>query len=231
MAIKDELTEQVAKIFREQWTERDGRVVPEADDVAFANVAVTLNNAAALYADMSASTSLVSNKAWQFAAEVYKTFLYCAARIITSEGGAVTAYDGDRIMAVYLGESPDTCAARSALKINYCRLNIIMPLLKKQYPAETYELKHVVGIDRSSLRAARTGARGANDLVWVGRSANFAAKLTALPDSHPTWITADVYNKLTDNLKATDGKSMWEQMTWNAMNDMTIYRSTWYWPI
>jgi class 3 adenylate cyclase len=134
-------------------------------------------------------------------------------------------------MAVYIGDAPNTSAARSALKINYCRLYIIAPLLQKQYPSNTYELKHVVGIDRSPLRAARTGARGANDLVWVGRAANYAAKLTTLPDSHPTWITADVYGRLIDDLKESQGRQIWEQMTWNSMNNMTIYRSNWYWPI
>ena len=231
MSLKDELIEQVGKIFRERWTERDGRVVPEAEDVAFANEAVKLDNATVLYADMSGSTALVNNEAWQFAAEIYKTFLYCAARIITSEGGTITAYDGDRIMAVYIADTPNTSAARSALKINYCRLHIITPLFQKQYPSKTYELKHVVGIDRSPLRAARTGARGANDLVWVGRASNYAAKLTTLPDTHPTWITVDVYNRLTDDLKVSQGRPMWEQMSWTAMNNMTIYRSTWYWSI
>lgn len=231
MSLKDELIDQVGKIFQDPWTERDGLVVPEAKDIALANAAVKLDSATVLYADMSDSTSLVKNKTWKFAAEIYKSFLYCAARIIVSENGTITAYDGDRIMAVYIGSTPDTSAARAALKINYCRIHIITPLLRKQYPSETYEPKHVVGIDRSPLRAARTGARGANDLVWVGRSANYAAKLTTLPNTHSTRITADVYNKLADNLKTTDGKPMWEQMTWNAMNGMTIYRSTWFWPI
>lgn len=231
MSLNDDIIEQVGKIFRERWTERDGRVVPEAEDVALANVAVKLDNATVLYADMSGSTSLVDNESWHFAAEIYKTFLYCAARIITSEGGAITAYDGDRIMAVYIGDTPNTSATRAALKINYCRIHIITPQLRKQYPSKAYELKHVVGIDRSPLRAARTGARGANDLVWVGRAANYAAKLTTLPDTHPTWITGDVYNKLSDDLKVTDGKPMWEQRMWTAMNNMTIYRSTWAWQI
>jgi len=231
MSLKDEITEMVSKIFWDQWTERDGRVVPEAEDVPLGNEAVKFESATVLYADMSGSTALVDSNAWYFAAEVYKTYLYCAARIITNEGGTVTAYDGDRIMAVFIGDSPNSSATRAALKINYGRIHIIMPLLQKKYPLETFDLKHVVGIDRSSLRAARTGARGANDLVWVGRAANYAAKLTTLPDTHPTWITKDVYDRLTDDLKTTDGKPMWEIMTWTAMNSMTIYRSIWYWPI
>ncbi|MDP2816633.1 MAG: adenylate/guanylate cyclase domain-containing protein [Rectinemataceae bacterium] len=231
MALKDELIEQVAKIFREQWKERDGRVVPETDDVALANEAVKLEDAVVLYADMSGSTALVNSKTWKFAAEVYKTFLYCAARIITSEGGTITAYDGDRIMAVYIGASPNTSAVRTALKINWCRIEIINPLLVKQYPTKTYQLKHVVGIDRSTLCAARTGARGANDLVWVGRAANYAAKLSSLPDTHASRITADVYIRLADEAKYSNGTSMWEEVQWTAMGNMKIYRSNWKWSL
>jgi class 3 adenylate cyclase len=231
MSLKDELIEQVERIFREQWTERVGRVVPEAQDVAFANEAVILDNATVLYADMSGSTSLVNNEEWEFAAEVYKTFLYCAARIITSEGGTITAYDGDRIMAVYIGKSPNTSAARTALKINWCRLEVVNPLLLKQYTPKTYPLKHVVGIDRSALRAARTGARGANDLVWVGRAANYAAKLSSLPDTYASRITVDVFNRVADEAKYSNGTCMWEEARWTDMGNMTIYRSNWKWPL
>ena len=40
-----------------------------------------------------------------FSAEIYKTYLYAAARIIRSQGGVVVAYDGDEVMAVFIGGS------------------------------------------------------------------------------------------------------------------------------
>jgi class 3 adenylate cyclase len=52
----------------------------------------------------------------RFAAEIYKTFLHCAAKIIRSEDGVITAYDGDRIMAVFIGNAKNTSAVRAALK-------------------------------------------------------------------------------------------------------------------
>jgi class 3 adenylate cyclase len=116
---------------------------------------------------------------------MYKTFLHCAAKIIRSEGVVVTAYVGDRVMAVYLGNHKNTSAVRSALKIHYAVGSLINPAQQSAYSTD-YTLKHVVGIDTSNLFAAKTGVRGANDLVWVGRAANYAAKLSALPDSHPT---------------------------------------------
>jgi len=90
--------------------------------------------------------------------------------------------------------------------------------------------KHVVGIDASTLFVARTGVRGANDLVWVGRAANYAAKLATFGHDWPTWITEDVYNQAHASMKVTDGREMWEPRSWTAMNNKLVYCSTWYQP-
>jgi len=226
MALHDDLNSEVTKIFREAWTERDGQVVPSSENIQLRNDAINLE-ATVLYADMADSTILVDTYKAMFAAEIYKTFLHCAAKIIKSQGGEITAYDGDRIMAVFIGNTKNSNAANAALKINYAKHYIINPALKKQYPNVDYEAKHVVGIDTSKLLIARTGIRGANDLVWVGRAANHAAKLSSLPSSYPTYISSEVYDRLNDQAKFYDGKCKWEKATWTAMN-RTIYRSTWW---
>jgi class 3 adenylate cyclase len=230
MGLSDDLNAQVVKIFKERWTERDGTVVPTSDNVQLGNDAVKLQ-ATVLYADIDSSTDLVDKHKAHFAAEVYKAFLYCAAKIIRGEGGEITAYDGDRVMAVFLGSSPNTSAARAAMKLNYARLKIIQPALQKQYPNKVYTLRHVVGIDTSSLFVARTGIRGANDLVWVGRAANYAAKLSALSSDYSTRITKDVYDRLHVSVKEKDGKNLWSAATWTAMNNLGIYRSTSEWVV
>lgn len=230
MSLGDDLKAQVKKIFSEQWSTRDGQQVPDSDDLKLSNDAVKLDGTV-LYADLSGSTKLVDGYEDYFAAEIYKAYLHCAAKIIASEGGTITAYDGDRIMAVYIGDSKNTSAAKSGLKINYAVKNIVNPALKAQYPNSTYVVKQAVGIDTSKLFVARTGIRGSNDLVWVGRAANYAAKLTELSNDYPTWITADVYNMLHESAKTTDGKSMWEARCWTAMNNFSIYGSTWWWSV
>ena len=58
----------------------------------------------------------------------------------------ITAYDGDRVMAVFIGDPQSAPAARCALKINYAVANIINPALKVQYPKSTYQVKQVIGI-------------------------------------------------------------------------------------
>lgn len=101
--------------------------------------------------------------------------MHCSAKIIRSEGGEITSLDGDRIMAVFIGDTKNTSAGRAALKINYARISIINPALVAQYPKSNYEVKHTVAVDSSELFIARTGIRGSNDLVWVGKAANHAA--------------------------------------------------------
>ncbi len=230
MSLSDDLEADVAAIFKESWTTRDGTVVPESADLKLTNDAVKLE-ATVLYADLSGSTKMVDNYKAPFAAEIYKTFLHCAAKIIRSENGVVTAYDGDRIMGVYIDDTRNTSAARSALKINYAQNYIITTQLKKQYPETTFPLQHTVGIDTSPVFVARTGIRGSNDLVWVGRAANYAAKLAALSPKYSTYVTTDVYGKLNTSLKTTNGESMWTRLNWSQMDDMTIYGSTWWWSL
>ena len=158
MGLGDDLKSEVLKILQEEWSEREGRVVPASDDLKLSNAAVILDGTV-LYADLDDSTKLVDAKDPSFAAEVYKCFLVCAARIIRFEGGEITSYDGDRIMAVFIGDSKNSDAARTALKINYAVLKIVNPAIQEEYPKANYSVKHVVGIDTSSLFVARTGIR------------------------------------------------------------------------
>lgn len=231
MGLKEDLAEEVASIFRARWRVTNATVVPEANSVTFGNEAKELEDAVVLYADLSYSTKLVDEKDWTFAAEVYKAFLHCAAKVIRSENGTITAYDGDRIMAIYLGDYKNTSAARTALKLNWVRINIINSLLKQQYSDANYEVRHVVGIDRSTLRAAKTGVRGENDLVWVGKAANHAAKLSSLSEPASSWITGAVYDRLADEARYARGEEMWESRFWKGLPGRRIYRSVWAWKL
>jgi len=230
MSLIEDLKIETEKIFKEKWETRKGQVVPEAEVLKLSNDAIELAGTV-LYADLSGSTTLVDEYKPFFAAEIYKAYLHCTAKIVRSEGGVITAYDGDRIMAVYIGDGKNTSAARTALKINYAVNNIIAQAKKKQYQQNDYGIAQVVGIDTSSLFIARTGIRGSNDLVWVGRAANYAAKLSSLPATYSTYITKDVYDTLHNSLKYSDDKSIWEGARWTQMNDKMIYRSNWWWKL
>jgi class 3 adenylate cyclase len=229
MSLTDDLKASVGQIISEQWQTRRGYKVPEPTDLRLGNDGTQLD-AAVLYADIADSTVLVDNYSPAFAAEVYKSYLLCAARIIRQDGGEITAYDGDRVMGVFIHDKKENAAIRAAMRINWAVLNIINPALQR-YGANAYQMKHVVGIDTSPLFAARIGPRNYNDIVWVGRAANYAAKLAALNDAgYPIFITGSVYDNL-DNAGRFGGnplQHMWEERAWTTMNNMRIFRSNWW---
>jgi class 3 adenylate cyclase len=230
LALKEDLQETLAKIFKYRWSQRDGDVVPEPEDLRLANDAVNLE-AVVLYADMAESTQLVDGYKPFFAAEVYKAYMACAARIVKENAGAITAYDGDRIMGVFIGASKNSTAAKTALQINWSVSRLINPAIREQYGQDAHQMKHVVGVDTSKIFACRIGVRNDNDIVWVGPAANYAAKLSSINGNYPVYITGTVFDRLNDASKfgGTPPKIMWEERVWTEMEDMRIYGSNWVW--
>lgn len=233
MARLEELQSAVIDIFSARWASRTGQAVPDPEDLRLGNDVVEFDRATVLYADLHGSTNMVDSEPWWRSAEIYKTFLHCAASIIRDEGGAITSYDGDRVMGIWIGKRQTTPAAIAGLKINFAVQNVINPAFRRQYPNTSLEVKQVVGIDTSAIRAARTGVRGGNDIVWVGRAANYAAKLTNLNLEERTWVTEDAFNRLTDEAKlgGPTKQLMWKKFRWSQQADLPIYGSTWWWSI
>jgi len=222
MSLINDLKSEVNKILAEKWELREGSKVPESTDLKLSNDAVTIEGVI-LYADINGSTSMVDKFKPHFSAEIYKIYLSTAARLIKHNEGVITAYDGDRIMAVFIGNSKRTNAIKSGLMLNTAVGEILNPQIKIQYQNTSFNLKHCVGIDICNLFIARTGVRGANDLVWVGRAANHAAKLTELSLSDSVRVTKECYEDAHLEVKQTSsGSNIWNPSRWTEM-DRQIY--------
>ena len=72
-----DIQKEIRAIFGKKWNAREGRQVPEAENIALGNDAVTLSGTV-LYADMNDSTELVNGYRPWFAAEVYIRHIYSA---------------------------------------------------------------------------------------------------------------------------------------------------------
>lgn len=232
MAFKDDLANDVSKVLTATWDIRPGRVVPRTDSVKLTGGGVTLD-AAVLYADLARSTTLAMQFDKKVAAKVAKCFMFACARIALHNNGNIRSYDGDRIMAVYLGDQKNTNAAKTALQINYAFRNIIKPKLHNQYPKlkNEFRLAHCTGVDSGKLLIVRGGVRDNNDLVWIGRAPNIAAKLSEFRNSpYHSYISARVYSKMLNSARySNDGKMMWEKRMWNGGPISDMYRSNWAW--
>lgn len=235
MALADELSNDVQSIINTAWKTRKGQKVPSSQDVALAGGAVELD-ATFLYADLADSSKMAKELDRRVAAKILKSFLASVCRLIRARNGTIVSFDGDRVMGVFVGDSKNSDATKCALQIKYTVHEIIRKKFENQYESvddASFRINYGVGIDTGTVLAVRAGARGANDLIWIGRPPNLAAKLSDLRESpYTTFITASVYNVINDKSKyGGDPKvDMWERRTWNFLGESkVVYSSSWHW--
>lgn len=213
-----------------RWKKRDARQVPSVDDISLNGNESAELDAVVLCADMNGSTQMVRGYKNWFSAEMYKLYLHSVSEIVKNNQGTVTAFDGDRVMAVYVGNQKHTDATRTAMQIVFV-VNKLNQLISEQYKDVSFRIKHSIGIDSSSLFAIRAGVRGANDIVWVGEAANIAAKLTSVDDpDYQIYITKRVYDAASDVVKFTDGKNMWTGIN-ELIFGRQVLKTNWWWRV
>lgn len=237
MSLGDEIRSDLDKLVGTPWTIRDGRVVPGTDDVKlFSNDAVKLD-AVYLYADLLGSTKLARGFRPETAGKVIRASLRTASRIIKARGGEIRSYDGDRVMAIFIGDSKNSSAAKAALQINWAMTNLVQPSLYGQLPnleRDGYQPRMCVGIASGSAFIARAGVRDSSDLVSIGRAPNVAAKLSDIREAgnYRSYITADVHRRLDQSSKYSKGTDMWQPVQKEVGGEsMVVYRSTYWWSI
>jgi class 3 adenylate cyclase len=228
MTFREELQAKVDEFAVTRWPAiPDAYVVPDPIDLTFGNDGRHMD-VCILYADLHRSTEMVDALPEKQTAEYYKAFLHCAAKILKAHGGDIQAYDGDRVMAVFVGETHADMAVWSALEIFDAVNSIINPTFQRVYTTIHRQLRHTVGIDAGKVLVAKTGVRIDSDLVWIGPAANYAAKLNSfsgLDPAYPTRITSEAFAKLSRGARyGDDGTLMWEG-PYNNVGTRDHYRS------
>jgi class 3 adenylate cyclase len=231
LAIKDELTAKIGEFARDKWADiPDAYVLPTVNDLTFGNSGERLD-VTVLYADISESTSMVDSLTDTRAAEYYKAFLHCASQLIKRNKGEIEAYDGDRVMALYVGDEQADDAVRTALELNYAVIKIINPTFEDVYQQYHRKLKFTVGIDSRKVLAIKVGIRAVGELAWIGAAANYASKLNSfvgLDHDFPIRVTTHAFAKLKNiSLYGSDGSSMWEG-PFNNLKVCNHYRTKFY---
>ncbi|GAB3005522.1 adenylate/guanylate cyclase domain-containing protein [Streptomyces pseudoechinosporeus] len=240
MGLADEVTQAVTDVVCSDWDTRKGTVVPSTADVKLKNGAVEVD-AVYLYADLADSTGLARDFTRKTAAKVIRAYLDATCRIIKARGGEIRSFDGDRVMAIFMGSTKNTSAAKCALQINHAVTKIVRPKVEANLPSiknQGFVVKHCVGIDSGTALIVRGGVRGSNDLVSIGRAPNVAAKLSDIRNgTYHTYITEAVFKNMADSSKYSgtgdDKKLMWDGPYTREVGGetLTVYKSGWTWPL
>lgn len=213
MAWKETLTSEVETILETKWDERSGNVVPESDDVVLKDGAVEIE-AAFLYADLAGSSALAKVCPWETTAKIIRAYLDCCTRSIKVHGGDIRSFDGDRVMGIFKGETPNTSAARCAREIDWMVEKVINPKATVKFKLvreNNIRIRHCVGIDTGKAVAVRAGIRNSNDLIWIGRAPSFAAKLSDIRNyPYAVYVTKACYDRLAHSAKKEGDTDIWE---------------------
>lgn len=214
--LKDEVEAEIAKTVGAKLTTRQQQKsnedVPKASDIGYAEG--VLVPSVYLYADMIDSSGLVRNHPPETVARVFKTYLQVAVRIIRSHGGHIRSFDGDRVMGVFAGNNRDERAVKAAMQIKAACADLIEPALRDKFRSikeSGWRLKCATGVAGGEALLIRAGIRQNDDLVSIGRNANFAAKLSDLrKGTYTTFISEEVHRALPESRLVSKGVLMWQ---------------------
>lgn len=238
MSFQEDCAAAVADIVKTPFSFRTGQVVPKTKDITLRDGAVFLD-AAYLYADMTDSTGLAKHFSSFDAARIIRAYLSAVCRVIRHRGGEIRSFDGDRVMAIFIGDNAASTAAKTALNITWVVDEIVHDQLlghlepyRDNYIDNDWKVSHRTGIDIGEAMLVRAGVRDNNDLVSIGDAPNIAAKLSDIK-SHRTTITDRTWDAIDYDsaFREKDGAPMWTDPRREKLGSRTelVRGSNWRW--
>lgn len=201
----------------------DASVVPHSDDVriTFPNLderrqACKLIDTCVLYIDIRRSTELNLSHRATIVARLYSAFVRAMSRAARHYRGHVRGIIGDRVMVLFDSQNAFTDALDCAILMNTVASRILNKYFKQN------EVACGIGIDAGKMLVTKTGIikRGEDgpsyrNLVWLGRPANVASKLT------------DLANKAAETIAVTMVRASFDKQRPLHPDDFTVRE---YWP-
>ncbi|MFW5700774.1 MAG: hypothetical protein ACOCWM_03705 [Cyclobacteriaceae bacterium] len=163
------------------------------------------------------------------AARIYQSFHDINVRIINFHNGKIRAFDGDRVMGVFSGDTKCTSAVKSAMKINWAIRNILNNNLE-------IPLRCGIGIDFGKTLITKVGkGRDENnrDLIWVGQACNNASHFCQ-EATNSIIISSRTFNRMHESVKiSSNNKNMWtnKRIVIKSGREIECYESTWGWVV
>lgn len=184
--IDDEVATLLGKDFAIQVTKT--LYVPHAGDPAITFPDITersqgtkLIETCVLYIDIRRSTELNFSHKPRTVAKLYSAFVRSMTRVARYYEGHVRGIIGDRVMVIFDHAKCYANAVNCAIAMN----TVAKYIINKHFKAN--EVSCGIGIDAGKMLATKTGVRrhgqeqaNYRNLVWLGRPANIASKLTDL---------------------------------------------------
>jgi adenylate cyclase len=196
---KAEVSGEISGILASEFTIEvvETKTVPTVDDAAltYPNLdtgrqVCKLIETCVLYVDIRKSTDLNLTHHRATLAKLYSAFVRAMAKSARYFGGHVRGIVGDRLMVVFDSEDCFSNAVDAAVLMN----SVCNTILDKKFVHN--DVKCGIGVDYGKMLVTKTGVirqgtekSSYKGLVWLGRPANVASKLTDLAAKGPTSVS------------------------------------------
>jgi adenylate cyclase len=229
MPLKDDLINKINSYFKEPYEVEETTIVPSTDysKLTFGNKGLT-SDFAFLFVDIRKSSNLHELFGYKNAAKIYQSFHEINVNVINHNDGKVRAFDGDRTMGVFSGNSKNNNAVKAAMQINWAIRNILNPILSSHVSCG-------IGIDYGKILITKVG-KGRNiennDLIWVGQACNHASHLSN-EAGNSIIISERTYNVLNDSRKLSNGINIWKlkRLTLKNNSQINCYETSYQWDV
>jgi class 3 adenylate cyclase len=234
-----EIENKVDAVLKEQFLQYDIDEIPDIENKSDSRLTHGntgfLGEFTFLYVDMRGSSSFTDEHRLQTITKIYKAYHNCMVECIKEFGGQVRSFDGDRVLAVFAGNSKLNSAINCAMKMVGCRYDILQPKIKAAFSNDKFSLG--VGIATGTTMVSKAGVgydKNTRDLIWIGNPPNLGAKLSDEADSpYSIYICKTSFEKLLDTNRYTtkDGLQidMWTKASFTFKNKpIEIYKTGYY---
>ncbi|WP_457556456.1 adenylate/guanylate cyclase domain-containing protein [Candidatus Harpocratesius sp.] len=162
--------------------------------------------------DLRDSSELLFIHQKQTAGKIHKTFLLIVAECIKDYGGRIRDFQGDSILAFWPGKLQKDIenAVQCAMKITW-----YLDIRFSKYFEKYSKLDFGIGLDIGDVYVIRAGLSDKNDnndLVYIGKSVNFAVAIAnQAKNPYHLEISMDIYNRLSKNcIYDNKNTNMWK---------------------
>lgn len=216
MGIREEVRSGVATVVNRPFRIREGDKVPASDEIGLSTAEAVNLDATYLYADMVKSSVAAHTLEAETVGKIIRAYLDATARVLRHFGGEIRSFDGDRVMAIFVGGQMNNVSVKAALGCVWAVEREVRPQLEGKFPSikGRFYVDTGIGIHTGSALLIRGGVRNNNDLVSIGRAPNVAAKLSSLREGGKSiYVTSATYRVLAEEHRTTaDGTNMWAEM-------------------
>lgn len=237
MSLKSDIEEKIAGYLDGDYDRTKMQSVPFPEDIPLGNKAVELQ-AATLFIDVRQSSDITNAFRRQTAAKMMKAYFDGAVRIVNKNDGSVRSFNGDGMLAIFIGDSRTNHAAKAAMNIKWFVNDLLKPAFKQYFSNNKTAIGSALdfsvgeGLDEGTIFAVKVGIKGTNDVAWIGRCTNTSAKLSNIATSPKSIaITRAVYERLNDDRKYSDGTHMWTDEEFLDIGGVSraVRRSSYHW--